>query len=398
MNTVEFRGVRTPSDVAHSHIGASSSDRWMTCPGSVKLSRGVPKVTSRYAEEGTKGHDVAAMRLTSGQEVETDLPEDYLEAIAVYVDFVEKESFRAGHKLERLIEHTFDLSEVHPGMFGTCDAIIFDAYAKRLKVIDLKLGAGIPVEAENNSQLMYYALGALVSTKFPAETVELVIVQPRCNHPDGPIRRWSCDALAVFDFSVDLKEAALRTEAPDASLVPGDHCRFCPANALCPALRNKAQDLAKREFGALAPSDGVGNSVGEAHAERLREALTWLPVLEGWIKGVRDFAYGLASQGKTIPGFKLVEKRAMRKWRDEKEIEKFLLNEFPDSAALIYEEPALKSVAQMEKILHKKQLPKLEPFIVKESSGTVLVEESDKRPAVKVLDAKTEFGSLDLFE
>lgn len=381
------------SGAAHSHIGASSMERWATCPGSIRMSRGLKSVESKYAAEGTAAHDLAKMILDcelAGQPFAYDqdgIDPEMLEPVMVYV----KEVLSDAKGNDVLIEERCDLSQVHPGLFGTCDNITFVKAAKLLKVRDYKHGSGIPVEVKGNKQLRYYGLAALLSTDFPCEVVELTIVQPRVNHPQGPIRSERISSLELLEFAEELKNAALATERPDAPVVPGDHCRFCPAAGICPALRTKAQDLAKLEF-----SDVAEHSVS---TDELAKALEWVPIVKQWAENVDRFAYTKAQQGVKIPGYKLVAKRAIRKWTDEKDVAKFLEREFT-SATLrsLYEDPPLKSVAQMEKTLHATQFPKLAPYISKISSGEALVPESDPRPEVKILDAKTEFDQLELID
>lgn len=366
----------------HSSIGASSMHRWSACPGSVKLCKGIPSVSSKYAEEGTRAHEVAA-DLLNGIPQGCSVDPEMLEAVMVYVNEV-KRCFALGKNCTLLIEHKFDLSTVHPGLFGTADAVIFNPSRSVLQVFDYKHGAGIPVGVEENQQLMYYGLGALLSTKFICSHVELIIVQPRCEHADGPIRRWLFEAYKLIDFAAELKEAALRTEEPNAPLNPGDHCRFCPAAPQCPAIHQKALSVAKAQFSVTGYDPRV-----------LSNTLNWLPTLEAFIKNVREFAYAEAEHGRCPPGYKLVEKRATRKWRDEqlavKAIEKSIHHTIQRDC---FTEPELKSVAQVEKILGKKDFSLLEDQVIKESSGLTLTTEDDKRPQVKI-DAKSQFTQIE---
>jgi hypothetical protein len=113
--------------------------------------------------------------------------------------------------------------------------------------------------------------------------------------------------------------------------------------------------------------------------EQIAEFLAKVPLVEARINALREFAYNRACAGEKIPGFKLVDKRATRKWTDKAELEARLTSEDVD----FYEAPELKSPAQVEKIMGKKKFARLVGDLVKkESSGHTLVPESDPRPSV----------------
>lgn len=385
---------------AHSKIGASSMKRWAACPGSVKLSEGIESRSSVFAEEGTKAHELGEKWLLEGETAIAGYPVDMVEHVSVYVDAVAERDDAHLHN-ELLVEQRFHLHELHSDLFGTSDAIVWQPGIERLSVIDLKYGAGVPVEVEDNPQLQYYALGALLANKqWKPREVEVVIVQPRCPHPDGPVRAQVLQVVDLLDFAADLVEAVKRTELASsqfdmigprlgqvtkegwerAHLTAGDHCRFCPAAAICPAQKNKAQQLAKQAFAPGLSYD----------AQQLAETLEWLPVLEAWIKNTREFAYAEAEKGHDIPRHKLVEKRATRKWRDQAHAFDVLASAIDEKE--LFEAPAMKSPAAIEKLLPKDQRKILDDLCVKESSGHTLVHESDKREAIKV-DAKSAFAN-----
>lgn len=365
------------SEKAHSPIGASSMHRWAECPGSIRLSKGIEKTSSVYAEEGTKAHAVAEYYLKN-QSWPLQVDDEMKEAVQVYLNTIDGD--RIVYEGEGEIEHVFDLSSVYPGLFGTADFTLWQPEVKLLRVYDYKHGAGIAVEPGNNPQLMYYGLGALLSLGYTAKEVELVIVQPRCYHPDGPVRRWRIPSVDLVDFAADLADYAKATEDPNAPLKAGDHCRFCPAAAICPEIKNKAQNKAKVEFAPALSYD----------PKTLAETLDWLPIFEAWIKNVREFAYGEAMHGRKVPGHKLVEKVARRKWADEALVYGALKTILPRDQ--VFEE-SLRSPAQIEKLLPKDQKGVLEPLVIKESSGLTLVPDSDKRIEVNN-DAKSEFTSV----
>lgn len=368
------------TETVHSKIGASSMYRWSKCPGSVGLSEGLPNVQSKYAEEGTRAHEIAAQVLISDAWPK-DVDSETKEAVQLYVDTVLSDLLVSPGDMQ--VEVKFDLSELYPNLFGTADCQIYHPTEKLLRVYDYKHGQGISVEVEANPQLMYYGLGAMLRMRAPCKEVELIIVQPRCPHPKGQVRRWRFKAVEIMDFIADLVDFAKETENPNAALVPGDHCQFCPARGICPALQEKALTAAKNEFSNVGPYD----------PKKLSDVLKLLPVIETWVKGVREFAYGEAEHGRCPPGFKLVQKRATRKWKDEDRAAIALMESFGVKSEQIFDEAPLKSPAQVEKLLPKDKKPELARLVVAESSGLTLVEESDPREAV-IKDAKSEFSLL----
>lgn len=367
----------------HSKIGASSMDRWSACPASVRLSEGMPNRSSVHAEEGTFAHGVAAKWLLTkhAPKIHAEpgvfdgepriVSQEILDAVKVYVDAVRAES-----ATKEWIEEKFDLSSLHPGLYGTSDCIQWLEKEKLLRVWDYKHGAGIFVEVERNVQLLYYALGALLKTKVPANEVEIIVCQPRCTMGDA-IRRWRFKSAEILDFAADLVEAAKATEDPFVKPVPGEHCRFCPAAPICPAVAEKAAAEVKAAF---ADSSLTASAITTYSPEKLSELLKFLDSVDAWAASVREFAYSEATAGRPPPGFKLVQKQARRKWKNESEAAIALGKRIPHDE--LFEPRKIKSVAQAEKYLPKAERGILNDLVIAESSGTVLVPESDKRPAL----------------
>jgi hypothetical protein len=185
---------------------------------------------------------------------------------------------------------------------------------------------------------------------------------------DG-IRSWSFDGVELLDFEDKVLDAIAATKKAGAPLNPGGHCRWCPAKAICPALKAQALETAKQDF-----APGITYDPKE-----LAAALDRIPLLESWIKATREFAYEEAVAGRTPSGFKLVEKRATRKWRDEGQAAEAL--ELVLKADEIYEPRSLLSPAKIEKLLGKRGKDQISGLTIAESSGLTLVHESDKRPA-----------------
>ena len=232
----------------HSPIGASSMSRWAACPGSVALSKGQPNIAGIAALEGTAAHELIGLALErafSGNIPTRTVLENTLKAVLVYADYCEK---LKGDDNPYHVEHSFDMSETYEELYGTADFVSFDPVKKILYVVDYKHGEGLPVEVENNLQLQYYALGALLTLFYKAKFVTMVIVQPRCYHPAGHIRTWTVPSLHFIDFEADLIAAAKATKKKNAKLVAGSHCIFCPAKSICTEKHSDNVKSAKRDF------------------------------------------------------------------------------------------------------------------------------------------------------
>lgn len=365
----------------HSPIGASSMYRWAQCPGSIRLSKDIKDTTSPHALEGIKAHELAEAILMGLDPDKEQYEKEMWDAVQVYVQYIEECAKDADIFL---IEHGFSMPKLHPDLFGTADAVCYYKNKKLLRVVDYKHGQGKLVEVENNPQLKYYALGAIHSLHLEVKTVETVIIQPRAYHEHGVIRSQEYTSSQILEFQKELLAAVKETEKENAPLKAGSHCDFCKAAGNCPELQKKSLEVAKLEFSPTQDYEPL----------KLSEVLKKLNMVEKWAKQVREFAYREAMHGRCPPGWKLVEKRAQRKWKPDAE-ERLL--EFVRARTDLSEDDLytkkIKTPAQMDKILPAKKRLQMQKFTTKESSGTTLVEESDKRVAVK-LKAQDEFDSV----
>lgn len=381
---------------AHARLSASAAHRWMACPGSVKLSDGQPNTTSKDAAYGTFAHFIAAdclngkpLRLWKNVGMDFDGfsfigDQETLEGVQFYLD-VCQDDFNKGDTQWVEVNTTPALSKLHPDLGGTADFVRYRPSTKHLRVTDLKFGAGVLVDVEDNKQLLTYALGAMLSLPAgtPVHEVQVTIVQPRAEHPEGRERNWTFPAVEIMDFAADLIEAAKATEAPNAPLVAGKkQCQWCLAARICPELEKRQHALIAADFGReLAAYDPV----------KLAAALDSIPLVETRIKALREFAYAEAEIGKTIPGYKLVQKVAHRSWKSEGDVIEWAQK----NAIECYAPRELLSPAQIE-ITLKAAAPRgkkkdagivLAPFTQKISSGLTLAPASDSRPAAKRISA-----------
>jgi hypothetical protein len=375
-----------------------------------------PSLPSPYADEGTVAHLVGewclrtgrdaaelaglnAVEILKGQERRFELESDaktmkgwiitkniievtdeMAEAVQIYLDAIRFDMDTFGLTINDIkIEHKFHLTSVHPDAFGTNDCnlpIPFD----RVIVYDYKHGKGVTVDVEENKQLMYYALGACQEGDF--DQVEIVIIQPRAG--GDPIRRWTLSVKELEKFAVELKGRIESTRDPKAPLNCGPWCKktFCPAMAICPAVRGQVESDAKVAFADSKPI--AFPKPEDMSPELLRRILDGMDLMDQWLKSVFSYAETVANGGQEIPGYKLVRGRqGNRKWADEKEAEKALLKFIEDNAGIedvIYAPREILSPAKMEKMKELKSI--VEPLTIRTEGKIILVPENDPREAV----------------
>lgn len=386
--------------VIHSEHGASKAERWLACPGSIAAERGIEDKESPHAREGTAAHKLGEIALKNGrtpyfyvgQTVEGVVAtEEMADAVLVYVEYVRNRMQEYGIRTP-ILEHRFDLGPLNPPapMFGTSDCPMWDAKTGTLEVIDYKHGQGVVVEAVENPQLMYYALGAVVELRVKPKRIITTIVQPRAYHPEGPIRSYEFDFPALIEFKKRLFAGAAATLDPDAPRVVGEHCRFCKAKPKCKAQRQYAIEAAQDEFDVV--EEPRLPAPHELTDEQISLVLDRAEVIEGWFKSIREHVQGQLEAGIPFPGYKLVPKRATRKWVDDAAADRWLARQKVGMRDR-YTKKVI-SPAQAEKVLKKMNLELPERYVVKESSGNNIAKNDDPRPAM-LPSAVSDFDGLD---
>ncbi len=393
----------------HSTRGASSAHRWLNCPGSPNLIATLPvkDKPSVYAMEGTIAHELGEVCLVRrhpakkylnwigwinenggggvqameapGSIYSQKIDSEMVNAVQLYLDTID-EDLKNTIGGELLVEQKFHLDWIDDDLWGTNDAAIVQEFGL-LRVYDFKYGRGVPVEVEDNPQLLYYAVGALgKDNEHQVDYIEMSIVQPRAPHSDGPVRRtaqWPVRDVYAWANDV-LKPGVDATRPADAPRKRGDWCRFCPASAICPEMKSQADDLLGGFFSAASDTP-LPSMVDDAYLLRI---LKDGDAVIAHINTCVALAQSRMEMGRKFPGFKLVEKRATRKWaNEEKAWAHFHITEPRDAFDL-----TLKSPAQIEAVYKERGLKKediqtlLAPLVEKKSSGLTIVPVSDKRP------------------
>lgn len=303
---------------------------------------------------------------------EVEITEEMTDAVQIYVDEVRK---HFTPECEIIIEEKTHLKDVHDTLFGTPDTIIIHPF-KSIKVFDYKHGAGKKVNAWENKQLMYYALGY---AKEDVEEITINIVQPRID-ADEPVSSYTVTPQALEEFAAELKEKAAAALLPDAPRNAGDWCHstFCPLMHSCPAVESKAREIVAKDFGAPPAVESLS-------VTQIKHILDYSDFISKWLGKVRDHAKERMVKGEQIPGYKLVQSLGHRKWISDEAVESDFGDKFGDK---IYVAPKLKSPAQLEKIIGKDALA---DYTMRPENGYNLVTESAKGEPVKLTTAAEDF-------
>jgi hypothetical protein len=370
---------------AHAKLSASGSAKWSLCPGSVFAEKDYPNTTSVFAEEGTAAHELAEIllrgdawhnmvgrTLLESNVVITQDMYDYVQSYVSYVNSISGELF---------IEQRVDFSHIAPDGFGTSDAIVINDSV--MTIVDLKYGKGVRVDAENNTQGILYALGAVndYGMLFNIKTINIVIVQPRLDH----ISEWTIGIDELNRWGERLKQAAELALSENAPRSPGEkQCQWCRAKATCPALAKLTESTLMTSF------DNLDTSKPEQLTdEQLKVALDNKKLIVSWFDAVETLVTDRLSTGQVFNGYKLVAGRANRAWRDEATVAKVLSTVLSEDT--IYTRKMI-SPAQAEKELGKSRAELLEDLVTKPEGAPTLVPETDKRPAVNV--SKNDFDII----
>lgn len=438
--------------MAHAQLGPSGSDRWMSCAGSIALSTDLPNRSNDAADQGTCYHFLASECLTLELDVASfigttvivdaddecyfkeDFPpglkarytevvdQDNADYLQRYLDYVRT----AGHGQRTFVEVAVPIDHLtgEQDAEGTADCVIINAEQRELHVTDLKFGRGVEVFAEENPQMMMYALGAIA--KYPDETasltnIRLTICQPRSG--DGKPKEWTCTRQHLEEFGAKVKRASnsvwaaldLYNQIKDAGnddamqswcdanlLVTTKGCQFCRAKARCPKIAGEVARTTAADFDNLdqveLPVDIVELPAQHVNQDLANKMLK-CDLIEGWIKAVRAEVESELTAGREVPHFKLVQgRKGNRDWTSEDAAIK-LLKGFRLKVDEMYDF-SLKSPPKIEKLLGKqvKRWPKVLPLIHQPDGKISVAHESDKRDAVSIAATTDGMENLDFVE
>jgi len=372
-------GETTVKHASHTLLSPSSSHRWLNCPGSVQLTKDLPEETSSFADEGTLAHDVHEAILTDNAMFNFGIISDeMLNAVKISTSYIQNVIENRGlNEIDLLVEVELSLKSYDvPGLEGgTADALLITCppisnKITEIELIDYKHGAGIAVDVEGNTQLMLYALGAVLTLRLADHVrVKMTIAQPRRYHKDGIIRSCSLSAR-------DLRRWGLDVMIPMAKLAITDDAHFNPSKSTCQwCLANGNCDAQTKKWG------GMVNSLPPVDSALNVEILKNLPDIRAFLTKLESRAHDEVLGGSTnYPMFKVVNKRKHPKLcGDAFDI---ISKRYPDRIDQLSMRGTLKSPSELAKLIPPGEVSEL---IVKQETTLVVVNIDDDRKAQEIL-------------
>lgn len=370
--------------VGHALLGASSAHIWLQCPPSARNGEKFEDRAGVSAQEGTLAHTLAELKVRSyfttmaksaytrayNKIKKDDLYDTEMDRVTDdYLDFAKDCAMSFSAPPTVVCEQRVNFNGYVPDGFGTADLIMIGG--NTLRVIDFKYGKGVPVAAENNPQMMLYAIGALAqySLLYRIERVVLSIAQLRLGEPTS----WETTPDELYKWAAEyVKPRAELAYKGEGEYKEGEHCRFCKAKARCRAYAEANMKVAERHQADEDPALLSDSEIGEL--------LTRAEPFFRWFGAVQTYALDAVLNGGAIPGWKAVEGRSVRQF-DDLDAAFAELRAAGVDEALLYERKPLTPTA-VEKLLGKAQFAELcGAHIIKPHGKPALAPESDKRPA-----------------
>jgi hypothetical protein len=348
----------------------------------VKLTEGMPDTQSIFAAEGTFAHFVA--ELARKEEKSADqfidfksecgrftVDAGFADALQSFLDYV-----------NALPGDPFYEQRVHydawvPTGFGTADDIrIADSMCH---ITDLKFGKGVQVWAEENTQLMLYALGTFqdLGHLYDIDFFHLVIHQPRLDHVD----EWTISIQDILIWAERVVKPVVKEALGDsAHFEAGEHCRWCPAKGTCAhraqwVFANLVNEMDDLDPGELKPVGLMDNAM-------LAQSMDLVAMVRSWCTDIETHVMSEVQKGHDIGGWKLVEGRSNRAWKDESKAEAALRATKKLKVAEIFPRKMI-SVSAAEKALGKKH-DIFQTQVEKPRGKPKLAPPSDPRQSIKV--------------
>lgn len=355
----------------HAKLSASSSSRWIQCPGSANAEYGIIDLPNKYSAEGRLAHELAERILLNRDYSDLEVTTEMVTYVKDYTDYIS--SIHSGVESRLYIEKRVDYASTAPEGFGTADAIILNSnyFGDELHIIDLKYGQGARIEAYENTQLLLYAIGALNTLEkiniANIEYIHLEIIQPRLNHK----AKWTITLPTLKYWEGYLKAKAEEASRHDAPRRPSiSACQWCKVQSNCKALYNFTAESNEATNDSSELEKDLSDNMSD---EDTKNILDNSKLISSFINSVEERVYNHLLTGGELLGYKLVNGKKIRKLKsNSEEIIVELLGEKAYNKSIL-------GVRDLEKLIDKETLDSLIYF---SQNRPLLVKENDKREAI----------------
>ena len=385
----------------HAPFSPSAAERWLNCPASVRYAE--KSAATQYTDFGTRCHELAEQCLRGGYDEATlqaaaaeaakgwitqwrvieeplgDVAMRIVEVVRPYVDYVNLHTVEG---CTRRLEERVTIAG--KDCWGSLDCSIYTTF-DTLRIIDLKGGSGKCVNAEENTQLLTYAVGEAERYNWAFEKAVLVIVQPARIDGRPIVDEWECTPDVIRKHQKRIKAAIKAAQSVKARPVAGDWCEWCPARALCPAQRKQALACLGED-----PSEKQILTLPDAAAltpEQLSRVLQHRKAIEKWLEACSAFALT-----QPPPGWKVVEGGSKRRWALEPDaLSDALRMEGVDADMFLTRKPI--GVTEAEKLFKKLNRADLIDTVFEKPPGKPMIATiDDPRPALDPIRALPDLG------
>lgn len=396
------------TEMAHAILGASGFKKWATCTMSPAVEKLIAEEDSDFAREGTYAHavaeallraylagaepgqvrveDVDLVDVTKNEDAAEFLNPTFMRHVESFVDYVKErhQELVAEHGAENvllLLEQKLPFDRWVPEGFGTTDVVII--VPGKIIVIDLKFGAGVYVDGENNGQIRLYGLASWLAYNavYEFKSIEVVIHQPRMNNISGetmPIEglvgllQWADEVVVP---RARIAWAAYNGDYSEARFAPGDHCSkaFCRARFTCAARARYLLEIAELPY--------TGDEPHTLTVEQLEAVVAKADLAAKWAKDIQAYLLKQASEKRVeLKRFKVVEGRSFREVKDTQKAAAVLMQN-GYAAAKVYKEPELKNLGDLERLVGAKKLTELLGDLLHKPTGKLtLAPIEDSKP------------------
>lgn len=312
----------------HSKWNSSGASRWAICLGQPNKAENYPeKPDTKYSLEGTAAHEVlehCVNAFIARQSYEasrfTNAP-SIVQSVSIVMDYLTK--LRNDYpdlvvEGERRVWFPQDIVP-QEDCGGTLDVFAYSPIERMVWIIDFKHGEGVSVEIIGNAQLLSYFCARCLGLDFGVAV--LVIIQPRCRHRLGPVREWEVNHADLIRFIDEIDETLRIGSRPDAPLVAGDHCRWCPCIHDCDARDSSALAAMQQDFSHLKDLElWQPPEPGTMPVDKLLLIKRHATQIKAWLDAIDDaLLHAAVHQGIELAGYKVVEAQSRRAWLEDQQ-------------------------------------------------------------------------------